>query len=165
MEEEIWKQCGESDKCFYEVSDMGRVKSISKVNKKERILKGMLKKGNYLFVRVPESISIHSLVLKIFKHNRPDGMEIDHIDRNSQNNRYDNLRYCTKSENMRNRDSFRTDILEQDSKERDKIIRQERQIERYNTKINCPCGSITNKGKISRHEKTDKHKKYVESLL
>lgn len=66
---------------------------------------------------------------------------------------------------MRNRDSFRTDILEQDSKERDKIIRQERQIERYNTKINCPCGSITNKGKISRHEKTDKHKKYVESLL
>ena len=34
MENEIWKECGESDKCLYEVSNMGRVKSITNKNGK-----------------------------------------------------------------------------------------------------------------------------------
>lgn len=169
MENEIWKQCGESDKCFYEVSNMGKVKSITKVNKKERILKGRLCKSNgYLQIQIIKNVTIHSLVAYAFLGPRPDGLLIDHIDRNKQNNCFDNLRYYTKSENAKNSSIFRTDILEEDIKERNKILYRgyhERDKIVKSIKINCPCGSITNKsGKLS-HEKTEKHKKYLNTLL
>jgi hypothetical protein len=157
MEEEIWKQCGESKICFYEVSNLGNVRSITKVNKKERFLKGSPDIGNYLRITINKSIFIHTLVITTFIGQKLKGLEIDHIDRNTQNNRLDNLRYCTHSENIRNRDYYRTDILEEDPKERHRIIN--------NTKINCPCGSTTTTANKSRHEKSEKHKKYVESLF
>ncbi len=157
MENEIWKQCGESNQCFYQVSNMGRVKSITKRNKKERIMKGSPDIGNYLRITINKSIFIHTLVITTFIGPKLKGLEIDHIDRNPQNNRLDNLRYCTHSENIKNRDYYRNDIIEQDPKERHRIIN--------NTKINCPCGSITTTSNKARHEKTEKHKKYLNSLL
>lgn len=48
--------------------------------------------------------SIHSLVAECWLGDKPDGYEIDHIDRNSHNNDYRNLRYVTKSQQMKNRD-------------------------------------------------------------
>jgi hypothetical protein len=166
MENEIWKECGESVNCLYEVSNMGRVKSITKVNKKETILKHHCDKKGYLrIVIIKKTIRIHTLVAYAFLGERPEGMQIDHKDRNKANNHLSNLKYCTSSENMRNTNRFRTDILEQDSKIRDKIIRQQRNNERHITKINCLCGSITNKSDKARHEKSEKHKKYLNSLL
>ena len=69
MEEEIeiWKDCGESKKCFYKASNLGRVKSITKVGKKERILKGAQSFGGYLQVDINKKhIRIHRLVAMLF---------------------------------------------------------------------------------------------------
>lgn len=121
MDNEIWKQCGESKQKYYEISNYGSVKSISKVTKKEKILKQSLNKEGYLVVTINKKIKTHYLVAYTFIGSRPDGLQIDHIDRNKLNNRLDNLRYCTRCENMRNRDDFRDDISETDPKKRVKI--------------------------------------------
>ena len=47
---------------------------------------------------------IHKVVAECWLGAKPEGYEIDHIDRNSLNNHWTNLRYVTHSEQMRNRD-------------------------------------------------------------
>lgn len=49
-------------------------------------------------------VMLHQAVAECWLGDRPDGMEIDYIDRNPHNNDYRNLRYVTKSEQMKNRD-------------------------------------------------------------
>ena len=49
-------------------------------------------------------VMIHRVVAECWLGDIPDGMEVDHIDRNPHNNDYRNLRYVTKSEQMKNRD-------------------------------------------------------------
>ena len=62
-------------------------------------------------IRVP----IHKVVAECWLGPNPDStiFEIDHIDRNTHNNDYRNLRYVTKSEQMKNRD--RTNIAKRGS--------------------------------------------------
>lgn len=52
-------------------------------------------------------VMIHRVVAECWLGDCPQGMEVDHIDRNSHNNDYRNLRYVTKSEQMKNRDHSR----------------------------------------------------------
>ena len=52
-------------------------------------------------------VMIHKVVAECWLGDCPAGMEVDHIDRNSHNNDYRNLRYVTKSEQMKNRDHSR----------------------------------------------------------
>jgi hypothetical protein len=61
--------------------------------------------GNYYAVRWSEGgresrrlILMHRVIT-----NAPDGMDVDHKDRNGLNNTDENLRVCTRSQNMRNR--------------------------------------------------------------
>ena len=49
-------------------------------------------------------VFVHRVVAECWHGQRPEGMQIDHIDRNSLNNDWHNLRYVTKSEQMLNRD-------------------------------------------------------------
>ncbi|CAL6113437.1 HNH_endonuclease [Hexamita inflata] len=49
---------------------------------------------------------IHRLVSEAFLGECPENHEVDHIDRNRQNNQLSNLRYVTKSQNSRNRSSY-----------------------------------------------------------
>ena len=49
-------------------------------------------------------VYIHKVVAECWLGAKPEGYEIDHIDRNSLNNHWTNLRYVTHSEQMRNRD-------------------------------------------------------------
>lgn len=129
---EEWRGCGESENRFYKVSNFGHFKSISKVNKKEKILKGYPNKDGYLIIAIGKKkrITIHTLVAYAFLGARVEGHQIDHIDRCKTNNKVDNLRYCTAIENMRNRYDYRDDILEEDPKERQKIFKKEKYEEK-----------------------------------
>ena len=49
-------------------------------------------------------VMIHRVVAECWLGPCPEGMEVDHIDRNTHNNHYTNLRYVTHSEQMKNRD-------------------------------------------------------------
>lgn len=49
-------------------------------------------------------VMIHRVVAECWLGECPEGYEVDHIDRNAHNNDYRNLRYVTKSEQMKNRD-------------------------------------------------------------
>ena len=122
--EEVWKECGESKTRFYEVSNLGRVKSITKVNKIERILKETPDSKGYPKVFIPKGINIYKLVACNFLGPRPEGLFTDHIDRNVLNSRLDNLRYVTPSENSRNSVNYRDDVLEENQNERNKIIKK-----------------------------------------
>lgn len=49
-------------------------------------------------------VYLHKVVAECWLGTKPAGYEIDHIDRNSLNNHWTNLRYVTRSEQMLNRD-------------------------------------------------------------
>lgn len=49
-------------------------------------------------------VFVHRVVAECWHGPRPEGMQVDHIDRNSLNNDWHNLRYVSKSEQMLNRD-------------------------------------------------------------
>ncbi len=53
---------------------------------------------------VCKRVMIHRVVAECWLGPCPEGMQVDHIDRNAHNNHYTNLRYVTHSEQMRNRD-------------------------------------------------------------
>jgi len=128
MEEiEKWENCGESKMKNYYVSNFGRVRSIIKKTKIERFLKGTDAGNGYLRVDINKKlIHIHRLVAYAFLGPRPDGLVIDHFDRNKLNNKANNLRYVTYTENNRNTDRYRSDILDKDPIERNKVFCKER---------------------------------------
>jgi hypothetical protein len=157
MENEIWKECLESKRRIFKISNYGNLKSISKVDNKEKVLKGKINNKGYRCYNIDEiSYRCHYLVIFSFTGQRPNGMLIDHIDRDKLNNHISNLRYVTPKENSRNRHTFRDDIIE-DGNERKKKLSAERFI--------CECGSNVRKSQKCEHFKTEKHKKYLNSLL
>lgn len=102
-------------KFLYEVNENGTIFRNVK-SKKQSLIKldyHHSKNGYYTtFVRIggrrPGAktirVPIHKVVAECWLGDKPDGYEVDHIDRNSHNNHYSNLRYVTKSEQMKNRD-------------------------------------------------------------
>jgi hypothetical protein len=102
--EEIWKSLIGYEG-LYEISNMGRVKSIK--FDKERILKpSITNKGYYIIVLYKDNIrdckTIHRLVIRTFI-GEPKSDEIcDHINRIKTDNRIENLRWVTKSKNNLN---------------------------------------------------------------
>ena len=100
--EEIWKDI-EGYEGLYQVSNLGRVKSLYK---KEKILKLGAVSSGYFFVhlykmRKLKVIRVHRLVALTFVPNTENKLEVNHKDGNKQNNRADNLEWATKSENVK----------------------------------------------------------------
>lgn len=97
-------------KFMYEVSEDGRIFRNVKSKKQNKIkVDYHHSKAGYCatFVNikgVTKRVMIAHVVAECWLGEKPEGYEVDHIDRNSQNNHYSNLRYVTKSEQMKNRD-------------------------------------------------------------
>lgn len=102
-------------KFLYEVNSNGTIFRNVKSKKQSKIKLDMhhSEKGYYTtFVRIggrkPDAytkrVPIHRVVAECWLGPCPEGMQVDHIDRNTHNNDYRNLRYVTVSEQMRNRD-------------------------------------------------------------
>jgi len=92
---------------FYEVSDMGRVRSLPRKWAKGGILKPAPDEWGYSTVGLckngkRKTNRIHILVMQTFKGECPEGCEVDHIDGNPSNNCLENLRYVTHKENIHN---------------------------------------------------------------
>jgi len=95
---------------LYEVSDLGRVKSLGRPycngvrSFPPLILRpGPSNYGHLSVVLMPgrKTHMVHRLVLEAFVSPRPPGMDTCHRDGDPTNNRLDNLRWGTRSENIR----------------------------------------------------------------
>lgn len=102
---------------LYEINSNGTIFRNVKSKKQSRIVLDFHhSQGGYYFVWVNrhnkvKRLSIAKLVAECWLGKRPEGLEIDHIDRNSRNNDYRNLRYVTRSQQMKNRDHTRISAI------------------------------------------------------
>ena len=106
---EIWKPVVGYEG-FYEVSNMGRVKSLERKDclgraVKERILKQTVTHDGYLVVGLYaggklKTLKVHRLVCEAFNDNRDEKPEVNHINENKTDNRACNLEWCTRRENV-----------------------------------------------------------------
>lgn len=105
---EVWKDVpGYEGR--YQVSDLGRVKSLPNQQRKtEAVMKLAVKSNGYVSVCLTDAHKgsrrqrdhwVHSLVLEAFVGFCPSGMECCHGDGNRSNNRLGNLRWGTKKSN------------------------------------------------------------------
>lgn len=115
MEHEEWRPVPGCPK--YEVSNCGNVRNA----KTQKLLSIFYDRAFYPTVSIYDGtqinkrtgkfvgrhINVHRLVALAFVDGRDEvHNEVDHIDRNKDNNHADNLRWVTHQENLKNRDTF-----------------------------------------------------------
>lgn len=112
---EIWRTVIYDGEIYenYEVSDLGRVRSLNYMRTGQiKVLKLSEKKNGYLQVDLwknnkQKDCLVHRLVAFTYSDlipndNPTEKTEIDHIDRNKHNNSVSNLRWTTRQKNMNN---------------------------------------------------------------
>ena len=111
---EIWRDI-KGYEGLYQVSNLGRIKSLEKIinanfkygnthNYKEKILKPFKETRGYLKVRlykngVAKNYKVHRLVANAFLGEN--NLTVNHIDKNKENNKLENLEYMTNKNNTR----------------------------------------------------------------
>lgn len=100
----------------YEVSNLGRVYRVKEAGftRSGRILRTCVVDGGYFHVCLsrnakPWKVSVQHLVMRAFVGPRPAGLVIRHLDGDPTNNRVENLRYGTYSENAYDKRRHGTD--------------------------------------------------------
>ena len=124
MEQEIWKDI-KGWEGFYQVSNLGRVKSLDRwyyskegthVHAKERILALASDPKGYPFVllcrnNTRKQIAVHRLVAMCFCEKGDNDIQVDHINTIRTDDRVENLRWVTHKENMNNSKTTRNKIV------------------------------------------------------
>lgn len=109
--DEIWKNVPGYEG-LYMVSNLGRIKSCKRATTSGKVLKLYTSTRNgYVYVSLckdnkKKTKRVHILVMSAFcQRNKKDGYDrentIDHKDGNKENNRLDNLEWCSQSENQK----------------------------------------------------------------
>lgn len=100
---EEWRSVPGYGQC-YEVSSLGRIRSIPRPRTKGGVLKQKISKRGYPAITlvmggVQSTHEVHRLVASAFLEDRPEGTEVRHLDGDPLNARLENLAYGTRSEN------------------------------------------------------------------
>lgn len=110
--QEIWKDVDwvKGYEGLYQVSNLGRVKSLARYDSKGRFLKERIKKlvpiqTGYLTTLfcadgVLKNMFVHRLVATAFIPNSKNLPEVNHKDENKQNNCVENLEWCDRKYNL-----------------------------------------------------------------
>ena len=112
--QEIWKDI-EGYEGLYQVSNLGNVKSLDRFVPHKKLGKKFcagvmmsthINNPGYVTVNLCKdnrckSHDVHRLVAMAFVDGFKDGLEVNHIDENKQNNQANNLEWVTKSQNNR----------------------------------------------------------------
>lgn len=130
--EEIWKDIEGYDG-IYMVSNLGRVKSLPRSCQglnasKEIILKQSEDKDGYLLVGLhkngkSKTVRVSRIVAKAFIPNPNEYPDVNHKDENNQNNRVDNLEWCTTQYNLTY--GHRLDCAKGENNNRHKLSREQ----------------------------------------
>ncbi|MDD5589059.1 MAG: NUMOD4 domain-containing protein [Candidatus Nanoarchaeia archaeon] len=119
MKKETWKNIEGYDG-IYQVSDRGRIKSLSRLHKihhnyyvkcKTKILKQTTTKKGYLRIglnknNITKQFQVHRIVSIAFIPNVWNKPQINHKDGNKKNNYIKNLEWCNNSENQKHSFKF-----------------------------------------------------------
>ena len=116
MTKEVWRDI-EGYEGLYQVSNMGRVKSLERKFpiwhggervQKERILKQAVTHNGYLRVTLytgnkPKTLKVHRLVCQAFHENPDNKPQVNHINEDKTDNRACNLEWSTCKQNINHR--------------------------------------------------------------
>ena len=111
---EIWKDI-KGYEGLYQVSNLGRVKSLNGYHRKEIILKLRNNLYGYLTIglsknNISKRYKVHRLVAETFIPNPNNYEQVNHKDGNKLNNCIDNLEWCNRSYNMKH--AYDNNLLE-----------------------------------------------------
>ncbi|MDM0987481.1 NUMOD4 domain-containing protein [Clostridium perfringens] len=154
---EVWKEI-KGYEGMYQISNLGRVKALERIDsrglrRKEKILKYNNTKNGYLEAVLCKNgktkhITVHRLVAIHFIENINNLPIVNHIDGNKQNNKVDNLEWCTYSYNVKH--AFRTGLAKITDETREKMSNAHKgeKSSNYNKKL-----SDLTRNKISKSKK------------